>query len=155
MEMEGITEYINTLKDAQKQSKRAGNPITVDTLLLIATNTMILSECFPWSEKIWEDLRWEELSKDENYWAVWKNLYKTTTDQKAKFKKQAVVGQEQFGSVHRALRQAPQVQQENSPTRPASDLDEHFDTLAAAATTKKGVLEELAKDNSALTNTYA
>ena len=45
--MEGIPEYINALEDAQKQSKRAGNPITVDTLLLVLSNAMLSSERFP------------------------------------------------------------------------------------------------------------
>ena len=63
--MEGIPEYVNTLEYAQKQSKRAGNPKTVDTLLLIATNIMLLTEHFPWAEKMWEDL-----SKDKKYWSA-------------------------------------------------------------------------------------
>ena len=41
LEMEAIPEYVNALKDAQKQSKRSGNPITADTLLPIATNSMM------------------------------------------------------------------------------------------------------------------
>ena len=52
-DMKGIPEYINTLEDAQKRSKRAGNPITEDTLLLIATNTMISAERFPLADEIW------------------------------------------------------------------------------------------------------
>ena len=39
--MEGIPEYVKVLENAQKRSKRAGNPITEDTLLLIATNAML------------------------------------------------------------------------------------------------------------------
>ena len=45
--MEGIPDYINALEDSQKQSERAGNPITADTLLLIASNNMLSSERFP------------------------------------------------------------------------------------------------------------
>ena len=45
--MEGIPKHINALEDAQEQSRRAGNPIMTDTLLLIATNAMLLSERFP------------------------------------------------------------------------------------------------------------
>ena len=47
MHMEGIPEYINAPKDAQKQSNLAGNLITADTLLPIASNTMLPSERFP------------------------------------------------------------------------------------------------------------
>ena len=46
-DMEGIPEYINAFKDAQKRSKREGNPITDYTLLLIAKNTMLLTERYP------------------------------------------------------------------------------------------------------------
>ena len=81
----------------------------------------------------------EDLSKDEKDWSTWKKLYKTV-DQKAKFKKQAVGGQDQFGATHGTLMQAPQAQQGNDPTRLAANLDEYFDTLAAAAMspTRKG-----------------
>ena len=56
LDMEGIPKYINTLEDAQRQPKRAGNPITADTLLLIAYNSMPSSERFPQEDKIWEEL---------------------------------------------------------------------------------------------------
>ena len=55
-DMEGIPKYVNTLKDAQEHSKRAGKPTTEKTLLLIATNTMILTDHFPRADEIWEDL---------------------------------------------------------------------------------------------------
>ena len=47
----------------------------------------------------------------------------------------------------------PPNQQSKGPTRSAADLEEYFDALAAAATTKKGVLEYIVKDNAALTTT--
>ena len=46
MDTEGIPKYINTIKDAQKQSRRAGKPITVYILLLIAMNAILLTESF-------------------------------------------------------------------------------------------------------------
>ena len=69
--MEGIPKYINALEYTQKQSKRSGNPITEDTLLLIASNAMLVSERFPRSDE-----SWEYLTKSENNWAAWKNMYK-------------------------------------------------------------------------------
>ena len=45
--MEGIPVYINKLEDAQKQSNRAGNPITDPTLLLFAENAMLRTDRFP------------------------------------------------------------------------------------------------------------
>ena len=149
--MEGISKYVNALEDYQKQSMRPEKTITADTLLLIATNSMLLTEHFPWSEENWEDL-----SKDENDWSAWKELY-NADDWKEKFNKQAVGGQDQFdathGAAYGAIRQVPPNQQSKGPTRSAADLEEYFDALAAAATTKKGVLEYIVKDNAALTTT--
>ena len=47
LDMEVIPEYINALEDAPKKSKRAGNLIKLDTLLLVASNAMLSSEHFP------------------------------------------------------------------------------------------------------------
>ena len=55
-DMEGTPKYLNALEGAQKCSKRAGNPITEDILLLIATNAMLSKERFPRADEIWEDL---------------------------------------------------------------------------------------------------
>ena len=46
-DMEGITKYINKLEDAQKQSTRAGNPITDPTILLFAANVMLRTDRQP------------------------------------------------------------------------------------------------------------
>ena len=59
-DMEGIPTYINMLEDAQKQSNRAGNPITDPTLLLFASNAMLRTDQFPWANEIWEDLPSDE-----------------------------------------------------------------------------------------------
>ena len=58
-----------------------------------------------------------------------------------------------FGAARGKLRQVPQAQQANGLTRLVADLDKYFDSLTAAATTEKGVLEELVKSNAALTTT--
>ena len=69
-------------------------------------------------------------------------MYKAA-ERKAKVKK-SFSGQDLFGIAHGVLRQspqvAPQVQQVNDPTRSEAELDEYFDALSVAATTKKGVL---------------
>ena len=78
----------NALEDVQKCSKRSGNPITEDTVLLITTNTMLLTESLPRANEIWE-----ELPKNEKVWPAWKNMY-NAADQKAKVKKQAFGGQD-------------------------------------------------------------
>ena len=56
LDMEGIPEYIDTLEDPQKQSKRVGNTITADTLLLRASNAILLSESFQQADESWEDM---------------------------------------------------------------------------------------------------
>ena len=134
--MEGIPEYVNVLEDAQKCSNRAGNPIIEDTLLLIATNAMLLTERFPQADE-----RWEDIPKKDLFWMAWKMLYKAV-DRKANVKKQVVGGQDQFGAAHSTLRKVPEPDQANGPTRLATDLDEYFDALTAATTTENIVLEE-------------
>ena len=99
--MEVILEYINSIEDPQKKSKREGNPITAATLFLISTIATISTDSFPHSDKIWEDL-----SKEKEDWYAWKTLYKSS-DQKAKVKKKAVGGQDQFGEAHGAFNQSP------------------------------------------------
>ena len=47
LEVEGISEYINMLEDAQRQAGWAGQTITDDTLLLFASTAMLTSERFP------------------------------------------------------------------------------------------------------------
>ena len=49
-------------------------------------------------------------------------MYKAA-DQKAKVKKQAMGGQDQFGATHGALRQALEPDQENFLTRSATNLE--------------------------------
>ena len=81
--MEGIPEYINKLEDAQKQSTRAGNPITDPTLLLFAENVMLRTDRFPGANKIWE-----ELTGADRTWAKQKAIYrKADMDEKLKKKR--------------------------------------------------------------------
>ena len=55
-DLEVIPKYINKPEDAQKQSTRAGNPITNPTLLLFAANAMLRTDRFPRANEIWEEL---------------------------------------------------------------------------------------------------
>ena len=55
LEVEEIPEYINMLKDDQRQAGRAGRTITDDTLLLFASTAMLTSERFPRANENWED----------------------------------------------------------------------------------------------------
>ena len=51
---EGISEYINNLKDAQAKAKQVNNPITDVTLVIIATNEKISTEKFSQVNEDWE-----------------------------------------------------------------------------------------------------
>ena len=54
LEIELIPEYINKLEDLQAKSKWANNPITNVTLVIIATNVMIVTEQFSRTSKDWD-----------------------------------------------------------------------------------------------------
>ena len=47
LDAEGMPEYINVFKDAQKQSRKANYNITNATLLLMVTNAMLATQRFP------------------------------------------------------------------------------------------------------------
>ena len=54
LEVEGIPEYINMLKDAQRQAGRVGSTIMDDTLLLFASTAMLTIKRFPRANDDWE-----------------------------------------------------------------------------------------------------
>ena len=51
-----IADYIEALKDAQRKSKRANNPVSNDYLVMVVTKAMMGSQRFPRSEDDWEEL---------------------------------------------------------------------------------------------------
>ena len=55
IKVKGIPEYINILKDAQRQAGRAGRRIADETLLLFASTVMLTSDRFPRSNYDWEE----------------------------------------------------------------------------------------------------
>ena len=99
-EMEGIPQYINKLEDAQKQSNRAGNPITDPTLLLFAASAMLRTHRFPRVNEIWEDLPGADRT-----WARWKSIYRKAKLAE-KVNKTAQGGQDHYG-VHGAFDKVP------------------------------------------------
>ena len=69
---------------------------------------------------------------------------------------QSVERQDQFGAAHDTLKYyPPSTHKSNGPPRLDAYLGEYFDTLAVAATTEKGLLEELVQENATLTATNA
>ena len=53
LEVEGIPEYINMLKDAHKQVGRAGHTISDETLLLFVSTAMLPTEKYPRTNDDW------------------------------------------------------------------------------------------------------
>jgi hypothetical protein len=156
IECEGIPEYINALEDAQRRAKRAGDDgeyvVTDATLLLIASTAMLKTQQFPRVNDEWEDL-----PRVGRTWLAWKAMYKRA-QAKARVKKLAADGQDQFGGVAAAAGNARQLQfaPVTAPPPPTTnDLAGYFDNLAAAATNEKAVLDQLVASNATLTTTNA
>ena len=103
LEVEGIPDYINMLKDAQRQTGRAGRAISDKTLLLFASTAMLTSERFPWANDDWEGRA--ELDKT---WAAWKLAYKQA-HANARVKAQAHEGSTKFGVANSAARPEDQL----------------------------------------------
>ena len=55
LEVEGIPEYINMLKNAQKKAGRYSCMIANETLLLFASTAMLTTEIFTRTNNDWED----------------------------------------------------------------------------------------------------
>ena len=55
LDVEGITEYLNMLEDAQKQAGWAGQTTANETLLLFSTTAMLTTERFLRTNEDWED----------------------------------------------------------------------------------------------------
>ena len=146
-DMEGIPEYINKLKDAQKQSTQAGNPITDPTLLNFAANAMLRTDRFPWANEIWE-----ELPGANRIWTRWKEIYRKS-DIAEKFEKTAQGGQDHFGT-NGAFDKETSQEGEIIPLSVA-ELDGYFRSLANEATIEKDILAALVKSNATLTTSNA
>ena len=145
--MEGIPAYINKLEDAQKQSNRAGNPITDPTLLLFAANAMLRTNRFPRANDIWE-----ELTGADRTWEMWKTIYRKA-DMAKKVKKTSQGEQDHFGA-HGAFDKVPGPEEE-MPQLYVADLDGYFSSLANAATTEKDILAALVRSNATLATSNA
>ena len=137
LKVEGIPEYINMLKDAQKQAGRDGRTIADETLLLFVTTEMLTTERYPRTNDDWED--WAEANKT---WADWKTAYKRA-HAKVRVKAQATEGSDKFGAAN-AASQVPNT----SEVETNNGVDElvmkylkgYFENLSAASVNEKSVL---------------
>ena len=135
-ESKGILEYINSLKAAQKKSKRGtdNNPITDKNLLLIATKAMLKTDAHPQTTENWEDL-----DAAAQTWNTRKTAYKTANTKERV--RQLATGE---NAAHGALRQtvAPQGTAIDNLVN-KDDIEDSFDNLATSATTEKVVLAQI------------
>ena len=149
LEVEGIPEYINMLKDAQRQAGRAGRAISDNTLLLFASTAMLTSERFPRTNDAWEDR-----AEPEKTWAAWKLAY-NQAHAKERVKAQAHRGNPKFGAANSAAHpedQLPLDAQHEGADENINTLEGYFTNLAAAATNEKELLNQLVLNNTTLTN---
>ena len=70
LEVEGIHEYINMLKDAQWQAGWAGRTVTDESILLFSSTTMLTSKRFPRANNDWEDR-----AESDKTWDSWKLVH--------------------------------------------------------------------------------
>ena len=150
LEVEGIPEYINILKDAQRQSGRAGRAVSDETLLLFASTAMLTSERFPPANTAWEDR-----AETDKTCAAWKIAYKQAHT-KARVKAQAHGGNTKFGAANSAAppeSQLPLDAQHEGAGENINSLEGYFTNLSAAATNEKENLNHLVLNNTTLTNT--
>ena len=148
---ESVADYVKELEDGQRASGRidASTKISDATLLLYATNAMMVSEQFPTTND-----KWEELDPATKSWTEWKHMY-LLADQRASTRAQGKPVGSANGAFRRdAFRREPvSTSVGGMPT--LDDLTTGFDNLANAATTDKAVLESLVETNKVLTATVA
>ena len=148
LEVEGIPEYINMLKDAQRQAGRAGRTITDETLVLFASIAMLTSERFTRANNYWEDR-----AERDKTWATWKLSYKQA-HAKVRVKAQATDGSVKLGAANSAARQeAAHLPLDNQLEEDSGDvktLEGYFDNLDASVANENDVLKQLVLNNTTL-----
>ena len=158
LEYEGIPEYINALKDAQRRAKRAGEDdeyaITDSTLLLVASTAMLKTQQFPRAND-----EYEALARSSKTWTAWKEVYKKA--QGAERVQVAITGGGTgFGGAAPA---DPTQSSKPAPTRsgalPANqnvdavtlaNIEACFDNMAASAKVQSETFDDLVKSNASL-----
>ena len=126
----------------QQQDARAGTPITDETIFMISTKAMLVSQRFPTTNE-----KWEELGKSAQTCGKWKGIYKKV-DNQAMIKHQAAGGCDQFGVSVLGAGAGGAVAPGRGIT--IDELEGCFDSLDTAATTRKITMDELVKANSTL-----
>jgi hypothetical protein len=71
IQADGIPQYINMLKDAQKKATRAGMPIANIELVMMALAAVLAAQHFPWKVDDWEGL-----PSSARTWSAWKMAFR-------------------------------------------------------------------------------
>ena len=151
---EGIPQYINLMEVAQRKAARGNLPVTDQTMVAIASKSVLAASDFDTATE-----KWDELPDSAKTWAAWKAHYNAAHDAHER-KLLAAPDASQFGGANAATHQRG-----NQPTGgrvgfsngapPSGDFmnqfDGYMDNLANAATNEKAVLERLSKSIADLT----
>ncbi len=134
MQVDGISQYIIMMEDAQKKAKRAGMPIADIELVMMALAAVLAAQHYP---REVDD--WEGLVSSARTWAAWKIAFCL-----AHIKRQRqlqALGEEPLGGVGSVLpAMAPSIDR----------LKSALNNLALAATNNTAFLQQLTAANLAL-----
>jgi hypothetical protein len=139
---EGIPEYINMLKEAQRKLARANLPMSDDQLLAIASTSILASGHFPRPTD-----EWEVLAHNNKTWTAWKTHYRAAHIAR-KWQMLAAETMPVSGMANAVTGGDDTTISPDTFTR----LDGYLDNLAAAATNERSTLAQLIENNAMLTS---
>ena len=151
---EGIPQYINLMEEAQRKADRGKLPVTEQTMVAIASKSVLSSGDFETATE-----RWDELVDSDKTWEAWKAHYNAAHDARER-KLLAAPDSSQFGGANAATQQHATPSAGNrvgfSDAAPPSgdfmhQFDGYMDNLANTATNEKAVMERLSKSIADLT----
>jgi hypothetical protein len=136
MQADGIPQFINMMKDAQKKAKRAGMPIANVELVMMALVAALAAQHFPC-----EVDNWEGLPARSCMWQAWKVAFRLA-QLKHQRQLQALGGHKPLGGANAVIpTAAPNMEH----------IDKALENLALVALNDTTVLQQLTAANLALT----
>ena len=141
---DGIPEYIDMLEEAHRKLARAHLDMSEETLLAIASTSVLASEHFPRATD-----EWEALPRASKTWPAWKAHYRAAHI--ARKRQMMAAGNATFGSANAVTT----VDEATITPETFARLDGYLDNLASAATTERTTLTQLVENNASLTASVA
>ena len=143
---DGIPEYIDMLEEAQRKLARANLPMSDETLLAIASTSVLASQHFTRQTD-----EWEAKPPVDKMWAAWKPHYRAA--HLARKRQQLATNNPAFGGAvaHVAVTGGNAPLPHDTFVR----LDGNLDNLASAATTERTTLMQLIESNASLVASVA